>query len=690
MVRRLVIAILASLGAVIMSCACALAAAPVTVQAASPALSSATVTGATPAASTVEFDVGLNPRDLAGAEALARAVSDPTGPSYRHFLTPAQWEQRYSPTALDVRAVETWLRQQGIAVEGVTPDRLTIEASASAATVERAFGTTLNQYSQGGRSLRLAARALTVPASIAGLIAGVTGIDESVATPDHVGASTRPARKPGKHEEIPQPEGFRNAPPCSDYYGQFSDATDPPFGGGFPEPLPYAVCGYVPGQLQGAYGVTPQIEKGIDGAGVTVAIVDAYASPTLFGDARRYSELNQPGEVLGGAQFSESLSPKFNEAELCEASGWFGEQTLDVEAVHAMAPGADILYVGAKNCLNGLYKAVQEVVDRGTVKIITDSWGDDGGDLLDAAGTRRSFDHVLLMADATGVDVQFSAGDEGDEFANLGMTVADYPPSSPYQTAVGGTSLQINAADERIGELGWSTSKSALCTATLAAAAYPGCKKGSIGKWLPKAPGAYDYGGGGGTSYEYPEPYYQEGVVPEALAARNSHVTGILNRVEPDVAMDADPTTGMLVGETQTFPDGVYYDQYRIGGTSLASPLFAGVMADADQAAGGPLGFVNPLLYRLYAESAPGAFYDVLPSSLQADVRNDYIDGVDATEGVVTSVRTLDYQGKEEYCSGTGNCAKQKVALETAPGFDSMTGIGTPGPGFIAALSGKP
>lgn len=688
--RRLLVSILVPLATAAITATPALAAGAVSIQGASPALSSATSVGATPSAATVEFDIGLNPSDVAGAEALAKAVSDPTSPSYRRFLTPSQWEQRYSPTTADVKAVETWLRQQGIAVEAVTPDRLTIEASASAATVEKAFGTALGQYRRNGRSLRLASRSLAVPAAIAGLIAGVTGIDQTLATPDHVGASTQPAKKPGKQEEIPQPEGFRNAPPCSDYYGQLSDATDPPFGGGFPEPLPYAVCGYLPAQLQGAYGLTPQLEKGDDGAGVTVAIVDAYASPTLFSDARRYSELNQPGEALSGVQFSESLSPKFNETELCEASGWFGEQTLDVEAVHAMAPAAKILYVGAKNCLSALYKSVQEVVDGHLASIITDSWGDDGGDLLDSAGTRRSFDHVLLMAIGTGIGVQFAAGDEGDEFANLGMTVADYPPSSPYQTAVGGTSLQINAADERLGELGWSTSKSALCTATLVAAAYPGCKKGSIGRWLPKAPGAYDYGGGGGTSYEYPEPYYQEGVVPQALAARNSRLTGILNRVEPDVAMDADPATGMLVGETQTFPDGVYYDQYRIGGTSVASPLFAGLMADADQAAGGPLGFVNPLLYKLDAEAAPGAFYDVLPSTPQALVRNDYIDGVDAKEGIITSVRTLDYQGKEEYCSGTGNCAKQKVALETAPGFDSMTGIGAPGPDLVTALSRRP
>ncbi len=687
--RRLVIAVVASLGVAALLSPNALAAGSVTVQSASPALSSSAASGSIPASSTVEFDVGLNPPDLAGAEAFARAVSNPASAGYRHFLTASEWERRFSPTAKEVKAVQTWLRQQGIAVEGVTPDRLTIEASASAATVEKAFATKLGQYKHAGRLLRLASKPLTVPASIAGMIAGVTGIDQSLATPDHVGASTKPAKKSGK-EEIPQPEGFRNAPPCSSYYGQLADTVDPSFGGGFPEPLPYAVCGYVPAQLQGAYGLTPQIQSGIDGAGVTVAIVDAYASPTLYSDAHRYSELNQPTEPLAGGQFSELVSPKFNQTELCEASGWYGEQTLDVEAVHAMAPGANILYVGAKNCLNGLYKAVQEVVDHERASVITDSWGDNGGDLLDSAGTRRSFDHVLTMAIGIGIGVQFSAGDEGDEFANLGMTVADYPPSSPFQTAVGGTSLQVNAADERIGELGWSTSKSVLCTTELAGAGYPGCKKGTIGKWLPKAPGAYDYGGGGGTSYEYPEPEYQEGVVPAALAERNSRLTGIRNRVEPDVSMDADPTTGMLVGETQTFPDGVYYDQYRIGGTSLASPLFAGVMADADQAAGGPLGFVNPLLYKLDATAAPGAFYDVLPGGSQADVRNDYVNGVSAEEGTITSVRTLDYQGKEEYCSGTGNCTKQKVAIETAPGFDSMTGIGTPGSGLVADLAAKP
>jgi hypothetical protein len=84
---------------------------------------------------------------------------------------------------------------------------------------------------------------------------------------------------------------------------------------------------------------------------------------------------------------------------------------------------------------------------------------------------------------------------------------------------------------------------------------------------------------GGGTDYDYAEPAYQEAVVPAALAERNSASTEERNRVVPDISMDADPSTGLLIGETQEFSNGAYYDEFRLGGTSLSSPLFAGVVA---------------------------------------------------------------------------------------------------------------
>ena len=660
------------------------------IQRSSPAARPRNAVGATAPSSQVSFNVGLSLSDPAGAVELQRSVSDPSSPGYRRYLTPAQWESRFSPAPSSVEAVTAWLRAQGITVEAVTPDRITIQASAPAATVERAFATSLGEYHRAGHVLRLANTPLTVPASIAPLITGITGIDENLATPTALTDEPRrgsSSAAPAAGKPIPQPEGFRNGTPCSTSYAQKHDKTDPAYGGGYPETPPYAVCGYTPPALQGAYGLSSQIASGIDGKGVTVAIVDAYAAPTLLSDAQHYATLNQPGQPLKGGQFSELLSPTFNQIRSCEASGWFGEQTLDIEAVHATAPGAHILYVGAKNCTTGLYNSVQQVVDGHRADIITDSWGQNGGDVLEPPESRAAFDNVLLMAAGTGIGVQFSAGDEGDEFINFGRSVTGYPESSPYVTTVGGTSLQVSAANRRVGEVGWSTSKSTLCTPTLAEQEFPGCTSPLLNTWLPPSPGKYLYGGGGGTSFSYPEPWYQAGVVPAALAERNTGVTGIANRVEPDISMDGDPTTGMLVGETQVFPDGTYYDQYRIGGTSLSSPLFAGVMADADQAAGTPLGFVNPRLYRIAGSAKSArAFRDIIPAGPQANVRVDYVDGVDATEGTLTSVRTLGYLGPERFCEEE-KCTEQPVSLNTAPGFDSMTGIGTPGNGLIAALS---
>ncbi len=295
------------------SAAVAAAATPSVVQAASPATASASPVAATPAQAPVDFNVSLALGDQAGAEAFERAVSDPASPSYHQYISAAQWEKRFSPSQSSVKAVRSWLESEGVTIESVTPDRMTIQATATAATVQKAFGTTLGQYRHLGRLLRLSSAPLKVPGELAPLIAGVSGVDQNVATPDKLAADTpRPAAKSPKpnKEEIPQPPGFRNASPCSSFYAQKSDTTDPAYGGGYPSPLPYAPCGYVPAQLQGAYGLSTPIASGIDGKGVTVAIVDAYASPTLFSDANQYSVKNQPTQVLAAGQYSQARQPE--------------------------------------------------------------------------------------------------------------------------------------------------------------------------------------------------------------------------------------------------------------------------------------------------------------------------------------------------------------------------------------------
>jgi subtilase family serine protease len=140
-------------------------------------------------------------------------------------------------------------------------------------------------------------------------------------------------------------------------------------------------------------------------------------------------------------------------------------------------------------------------------------------------------------------------------------------------------------------------------------------------------------------------------------------------RVEPDVSALADPSTGMLVGQTTLQPDGVTYafSLSRIGGTSVASPTFAGVEADAQQAAGHPLGFADPAIYQRYGTSA---FRDVTdhpngPGYL-AEVRNNYTDPSTKQGPLVTYLRTLGIDGEGA------------AALSAVRGYDSATGVGSP------------
>jgi subtilase family serine protease len=312
-----------------------------------------------------------------------------------------------------------------------------------------------------------------------------------------------------------------------------------------------------------------------------------------------------------------------------DPQGWWGEETLDVEAVHGMAPAAKIVFVGSPNNYQDLDAAMNHVVDRRLASIVTNSYG--WSTELLPKGYIKPLEDTLVQAAAEGIGVYFSSGDNGDETSNMGYATADWPASSPWVTAVGGTSLGIDKANARVLETGWGTSNYNCDTTTLVAT-----RTG----WL--------YGSGGGVSRLFAEPWYQ-------TKAGLSYS----GRAVPDVAALGDPQTGFLVGQTQTFPDGAYYDEYRIGGTSLSSPIFAGLMALADQQAGTHYGFANPLFY-----ANPGAFYDVL-SVKTAVARRNFVNSVDASASTVDRLRTFDdYSGSP--------------TQHTGPGWDNVTGLGAP------------
>jgi subtilase family serine protease len=584
--------------------------------------------GAASATDAVNFRVYLGWRDADGAAAVARAVSDPGSGSYGKFLTPAQFRQRFSPSPADVNAVRSWLTGQGFTVTYTPTNGHYVAAEGTVAQAESAFAVNLGEYAVAGTTLRAPSTELSVPASLTA-VTGVIGVDQSASLvhTDRVGADAPPSA------------GFRNAPPCSSFWGEQIATDKPAFQG---SKQPYAPCGATPAQLRGAYGVTG---SGFDGSGQTVAVIDAYASPTIASDVNEYSTRHGLPTLRPG-QFTQVVAPgtfRHPESVPQDPQGWYGEETLDIEAVHTIAPGADIVYVGAPNNFQDLDAALNHVVDRRLAQIVTNSYGFSGEFL--PPGFIKPYNDTLIQAAAEGIGVYFSSGDSGDEVANLGVASVDWPASSPWVTAVGGTSLGVTQSNGYLGETGWGTMR-----APLAGNAW--------------GTPVFQFGGGGGTSRLFAEPPYQQGVVGNDLATR----WGTPGRVVPDVAMDGDPNTGMLVGQTQTFAEGVSYDEFRIGGTSLSSPLFAGMMALADQAAGAPHGFANPALYA----AAPTAFHDIADNPLSAAVvRVDYVNGQNASDGTTTTLRTLNSTG----------------TIKVRPGYDDVTGRGTPnGSAFLAAL----
>jgi subtilase family serine protease len=321
-----------------------------------------------------------------------------------------------------------------------------------------------------------------------------------------------------------------------------------------------------------------------------------------------------------------------------------------------MAPGANQLVVGGDSCNNGdfgfqgLFDADIVTID-GTggsnhplANISSNSWGP-GNDTQPPILT--SIMHAYLVrAAAQGVGMYFASGDAS------GVET----PDDPFTILVGGTSLGIGQHDQRLFETGWSTGLSVI----------------KQGQWvIHREDGATS----GGPSLIWAQPGYQRGVVPRALAKAPGNRPGLV-RSEPDLAADADLFTGFSTG-LLTFPKHKppKFIKIPVGGTSMASPLVAGMVADAQQGQPTPFGFTDPVLYRL---GGTKALHDVLPST-------------SGTAGLFRgeacrppfcghSVSLITFDDQNPNMPGyTGQV--------TLKGYDNMTGLGTPnGQPFIMAL----
>jgi subtilase family serine protease len=599
--------------------------------------------GPVPGARRVSVRVYLAGRDPAGLVRYAGQVSDPGRPAYRHYLTPAQFERRFGPTAAQTRAVRNWLTGAGLAVTATTEHY--VAARGTAASMRTAFGSQLHRYRTAQGSLQAPQSPVTIPASVARAVLTVTGLTTSRARPRTDLAGLRASAVPSS----------ANEGACSRYWGQKTARTLPT---AYDRRLPYALCGYTPPQLRSAYGLSG---SGLTGQGVTIAIVDQGSSPTIVSDVNTYMR-RHGGQPLRPGQLTKYLPADIGKscAALNGQPEAYGEETLDVEAAHAMAPGAHIDFVGADCPSNPtpLLDAITRIVDHHLADIVSDSWHL-GTEAQLTQATVTAFQQVFEQGAIEGIGFYFSTGDSGDYSATTPhhQPAVQYPASDPWVTSVGGTSLALGRAGHYEWETGWGTDLAPLATG---------------GHSWTKLPGDFAEGAGGGDSALFKQPFYQRGIVPRSLSQPGGASAPV--RVIPDIAADADPSTGMLVGlRTPLAPGGaLHYVEGVAGGTSLATPLIAGIQADAEQAQHGvPIGFANPAIYARYGTSA---YHDVTGHPLG---RRLTIAAVDAQRSLATG-KVTDFADTFALDS----------SLRATPGYDDVTGVGTPTRRYLDSYRG--
>jgi subtilase family serine protease len=628
-------------------------------------------------AAVVSIQVHLQMRDMDGARAELRAISDPKSARYGNFLSDVEFDAKYGPTQADADAVRAHLESHGLRVVHAPANRAFLTAQGTAANVERAFGTRLGTYrvtGAGGELRRAPLDAAALPADIAPRVAAVMGLSTSSKMHPMIVRAADPrsgARMPGGLRPIAAPADTPNpAPACGAYWDQSTDTTAPAFGDGYAPPYSLYFCnGYTPPQVRDIYALDAAVRAGADGRGQTIAIVDAFEAPTLLQDAQQYAANNDPDFPFAASQFTDYAAPGSGAPPPTpsDLQGWYGEQGLDVEAVHAIAPKAHIAYVAAaSDDTTDLVAGINTVITDHLADIVSGSWGEQESGA--PAGDIPSLEQVILQGSLKGIEFVFGSGDWGDgvqQSAISGVTAAPsafFPSSLPYVTSAGGTSVALGKNNRIDVEVGWENGAAFLLPGEYEGSwlAYlqgvspvPVADGGAAPTWWPSAPGGYDFGSGGGPSATFAQPWYQALAVPPSL----SRVNGASWRVTPDVALLGDPDTGMQIGETT---NGVYFEGAS-GGTSLATPQFAALVALAQQKAGRALGFVNPLVY---ATAPLGTVRDIRPARTGAAM---YFDAY----GLLL---TLDYHGPEN-------------TLSAAVGYDDVTGLGTPnGPAFIDAL----
>jgi len=400
----------------------------------------------------------------------------------------------------------------------------------------------------------------------------------------------------------------------------------------------YNIACYGVAQVRRAYGLPALYAHGVTGRGATIVIVDSYGSPTIQNDLSAFDRAYRlPAPPKFQIIRPEGRIPAYDPAS-SDMVGWAGETTLDVEWAHAVAPGANILLVetpvSETEGVHGfpqIIAAEKYVLNHHLGDVISQSFSATE-ETFPSKAAIQGLRGAYQLAQKDHVTVLTASGDAGAADVGLDQTtyyafrVTSWPDSDPLVTGVGGTQLHFTAQGAPAAPTVWNDTYNT-----------------KANEFTDGNAGPSPLASGGGLSIFFTRPAYQNGV---------RDVTGG-SRGVPDISMSAACNGAVdTYSSYQGAPDGWSPEC----GTSEATPLFAGIVALADQVAGHPLGLINPALYQLAAQHKPGI--------------------VDVTKGNNTVSFTQD--GHEQTVTG----------FTARPGYDLATGLGTVNaPYFVPELA---
>jgi kumamolisin len=465
----------------------------------------------------VQVTVVIRPRPLGtNVKPLAEVIAS------GERLTRVQYEERYGADSKDVEEVRKFARAHDLTVDGVSLAARTLKLKGTAAACSKAFQVDLNMYEGPQATYRGRVGSVYIPANLKDIIVSVHGLDNRPQAQAHFRVASKAA---STHVRANQSSSISYTAP------QVGELYD------FP--------------------------ANVTGQGQTIGIIELGGGYTQSDLTTYFSGLGiSPAPTVTAVSIDGASNQPTG-----DSGGPDAEVMLDIEVSGAVAPGAKIAVYFAPNTDSGFLDAINQAVDdkQNNPSVISISWG--GPESTWTSQSLQSYNSALEAASAVGVTVCIAAGDNGaTDGVDDGLDHVDFPASSPYALACGGTHL-VGSGTTITSEVVWND--------------------------LPNN-GAT----GGGVSATFPLPTYQANAnVPPSVNPGN-----FVGRGVPDVAGDADPFTGYQIDV-----DG---SDIVVGGTSAVAPLWAGLIACFNSSLKTPVGYLNPTLYQTVAAAA-GTFHDI-------------------------------------------------------------------------------